>query len=63
MPLTQSMARGATDVPLIEQPIGDFFDDMVERQPEREALISRHEGRRYTYRELQAESNRSPAPC
>jgi fatty-acyl-CoA synthase len=58
MPLTQSMARGATNVPLIEQPLGDFFDDMVEKQPEREALISRHEGRRYTYRELQAESNK-----
>jgi fatty-acyl-CoA synthase len=58
MPLTQSMARGATNVPLIEHPIGDFFDDMVEKQPEREALISRHEGRRYTYRALQAESNK-----
>jgi fatty-acyl-CoA synthase len=58
MPLTQSMARGATNVPLIEQPLGDFFDDMVEKQPEREALISRHEGQRYTYRALQAESNK-----
>ena len=58
MPLTQSMAQGATDVPLIEQPIGDFFDDMVARQPHREALISRHEGLRFTYRELQAESNK-----
>ncbi|MGJ7608254.1 AMP-binding protein [Variovorax sp. LT1R20] len=56
--LTQSMAQGATDVPLIEQTIGDFFDDMVEAQPDREALISRHEGKRFTYRELQAESNR-----
>ncbi|MDQ0043413.1 AMP-binding protein [Variovorax boronicumulans] len=58
MPLTQSMARGATDVPLIEQTIGDFFDDMVEKQPDREALISRHEGKRFTYRELQTESNK-----
>ncbi|RZI92924.1 MAG: AMP-binding protein [Variovorax sp.] len=53
-----SYAKGATDVPLIEQTIGAFFDDMVARQPEREALVSRHEGRRFTYRELQAESNR-----
>jgi fatty-acyl-CoA synthase len=58
MPLTQSMAQGATDVPLIEHPIGDFFDDMVASQPDREALVSRHEGRRFTYRELQTESNR-----
>jgi len=56
--LTESYGKGATDVPLIEQPIGDFFDDMVARQPDREALISRHEGQRFTYRELQAESNR-----
>ncbi|KQX24626.1 AMP-binding protein [Variovorax sp. Root434] len=56
--LTESYGKGATDVPLIEQPIGDFFDDMVAKQPEREALVSRHEGQRFTYRELQTESNR-----
>ncbi|MEJ8859366.1 AMP-binding protein [Variovorax robiniae] len=53
-----SIAHGATDVPLIEQTIGDFFDDMVAKQPDREALVSRHEGKRFTYRELQTESNR-----
>ena len=52
------MAQGATDVPLIEQTIGDFFDDMAARQGEREALVSAHEGKRYSYRELQRESNR-----
>ena len=56
--MSQSDAKGATDVPLIEQTIGDFFDDMVARQPDREALVSRHEGQRFTYRELQAASNR-----
>ena len=56
--LTESYGKGATDVPLIEQPIGDFFDDMVDKHPDREALISRHEGRRYTYRALQAESSK-----
>ena len=58
MTATLSYAKGATDVPLIEQTIGDFFDDMVARQPDREALVSRHEGRRFTYRELQVASNR-----
>lgn len=48
-----SLARGATEVPLIEQTIGEFFDAMVARQPGREALVSVHHGRRYTYRELQ----------
>ncbi|PLC04623.1 AMP-binding protein [Variovorax sp. RO1] len=56
--LTESYGKGATNVPLIEHPIGDFFDDMVEKQPEREALVSRHEGQRFTYRELQTTSNR-----
>lgn len=58
MPQPLSFAQGDTRVPLIEQTIGDFFDDMVERQPDREALVSRHEGLRFSYRELQAESNR-----
>ena len=48
-PLTASHARGATDTPLIEATIGDFFADMARRQGEREALISRHQGLRYTY--------------
>ena len=54
----ESYARGATEPALIEQTIGDFFDAMVARQPDALALVSRHEGRRFSYRELQAESNR-----
>lgn len=57
-PLVDSYARGATDVPLIEQTIGAFFADMVARQPEHEALVSVHQGRRYTYAQLQAEAHR-----
>jgi fatty-acyl-CoA synthase len=57
-PTALSQARGATDVPLIEQTLGDFFDAMVERQPGAEALVSVHQKLRYTYRELQAEANR-----
>lgn len=57
-PLATSLARGATDVPLIEQTLGDFFDAMVARQPEREALVSVHQQLRYTYRSLQAEARR-----
>ncbi len=58
MRLTHSLAKGATDVPVIEQTIGDFFDAMVERQPDREAMVSAHEKLRFTYRELQRESSR-----
>ena len=55
---TKSLAQGATDVPLIEQTIGDFFDDMAARQGDREALVSAHEKKRYTYRELRREADR-----
>ncbi|MBU1359876.1 MAG: AMP-binding protein [Gammaproteobacteria bacterium] len=58
MPLNQSLARGATDVPLIEQTIGDFFDDMAARQGEHEALVSVHEQRRYSYAALRREADR-----
>ena len=51
-----SWAQGATEPPLIEQTIGAFFDAMVARQPEHEALVSVHQGRRYTYRQLQQAS-------
>ncbi|MBS0609787.1 MAG: AMP-binding protein, partial [Proteobacteria bacterium] len=47
-----SYARGATDTPLIEATIGDFFADMARRQPDRDALVSRHQGLRYTYASL-----------
>ena len=58
MAANPSYAQGATDIPLIEQTLGAFFDDMVEKQPDHEALVSRHEGQRFTYRELQSASNR-----
>ncbi|MEZ5663515.1 MAG: AMP-binding protein [Burkholderiaceae bacterium] len=57
-PLGISHARGAVNVPLIEQTIGAFFDDMVARQPDQEALVSVHQGRRYTYRGLRDEARR-----
>ncbi len=53
-----SYAKGATEPALIEQTIGDFFDDIVAKQPDALALVSRHENQRFTYRELQTESNR-----
>lgn len=56
--MTDSYARGATRPALIEQTIGDCFDAMVAKQPDALALVSRHEGVRRSYRELQAESNR-----
>ena len=57
-PLTQSLAVGATDVPLIELTIGAHFDAVVAQRPDHEALVSVHQGLRYTYRELQTQANR-----
>ncbi len=50
--LTRSYDRGTTDVPLMEQTIGDFFDTMSALHPDREALVCVHQGLRYTYAEL-----------
>ncbi|RTR06389.1 AMP-binding protein [Halomonas nitroreducens] len=48
-----SYVSGISDTPLKGQTIGDCFDDTVERFPERDALISRHQGLRYSWQELQ----------
>ena len=56
--LVTSYDQGSQDAPLIEQTIGDFFDAMVGRFPDNEALVSCHQKLRYRYRELQHEANR-----
>ena len=53
-----SYAKGATTPALIEQTIGDCFDAMAARQPDALALVSRHEGVRMSYGELQAGAHR-----
>ncbi len=55
--LRESLASGATDTPLLEQTIGDFFDGMAARQPGHEALVSVHQQRRYSYEALRQASN------
>jgi fatty-acyl-CoA synthase len=56
--LTMSMAVGSQDTALIEQTIAAFFDAMVERVPDNEALVACHQNVRLTYRQLQQESQR-----
>lgn len=53
-----SYERGSLEPALIEQTIGDFFDAMARREPERLALVSRHEDKRLTYGQLQREVHR-----
>ncbi|NRN69848.1 Acetoacetyl-CoA synthetase / Long-chain-fatty-acid--CoA ligase [Kibdelosporangium sp. 4NS15] len=50
-----SYASGTSTVPLLGDTIGDDFDRTVARFPDREALVERASGRRWTYRELSDE--------
>jgi fatty-acyl-CoA synthase len=52
MPITESHVCGPTDTPLIESTIGAFFDATTERLAERDALVVRHQGIRWSYGEL-----------
>jgi fatty-acyl-CoA synthase len=54
-----SYASNTAEKPLLGVTIGDLFDRIVERYPNRQALVSRHQELRYTYRELQAEVDRA----
>jgi fatty-acyl-CoA synthase len=53
-----SYVHGASDVPLIGATIGDLFDRVAAAQPDHEALVSCHQGLRYTYGELRAACDR-----
>ena len=54
--LNSSIDRGSQDMPLIEQTIGVFFDEMVERVAGNDALVSRHQQIRLSYRQLQGQA-------
>ncbi|WP_027848459.1 AMP-binding protein [Marinospirillum minutulum] len=53
-----SYVSGTSERPLIGMTIGDLFDQTVASFPNNDALISRHQNLRYTYKELQEEVNR-----
>ncbi|HET9103480.1 MAG TPA: AMP-binding protein [Solirubrobacteraceae bacterium] len=52
--MTLAHARGASNPPLLEQTIGANLDATVARYPDREALVSCHQGLRYTYAQFGA---------
>jgi fatty-acyl-CoA synthase len=53
-----SYTSGTSDVPLLGLTIGDLFDHTATRYADNEALVSCHQGLRYTYRQLQMEVDR-----
>src|SRR4051812_1628600 len=53
-----SYASGVSETPLIGQTIGDNLEDTVARIPDAEALASRHQDLRFTWRELNEQIDR-----
>ena len=56
--LTLSQLAGPTQNPLLNETIGNAFDAITERFPDNLALVVRHQGIRWTYREYQKEVER-----
>ncbi|MDH5171214.1 MAG: AMP-binding protein [Gammaproteobacteria bacterium] len=56
--LTHSQAAGSTSEPLLNETIGQAFDRTAAQFPDREALVVRHQGIRWTYSEYQREVDR-----
>ncbi|CAJ37884.1 AMP-binding protein [Methanocella arvoryzae] len=54
-----SYAYTGSDKPLIGMTIGDMFDEIASTYPERDALVSEHQGLRYTWQEFQQQVNRA----
>jgi len=53
IPLTQSYVRGDTAKPLLEDTLGQFFDSIVDRYADCDAVVSRHQNIHWTYRQFQ----------
>ena len=49
-----SVAEGAAEPPLLDETIGQAFDRVAARWPDRPALVSRHQNIRWNYAELKA---------
>jgi fatty-acyl-CoA synthase len=55
--LDRSYTHGASEVPLLGETIGEALDRIVEKTPDGEALVVRHQGVRWTYGELGARAD------
>ena len=58
MPERKSYVSGVSELPLLGLTIGDMFDQIADRYPDNEALVSRHQNLRYSYRQLKEEVDR-----
>lgn len=57
LPLSKSYFKGCTDVPLIEQTIGQYLDNIVDNYPDHPAIVVHHQHIRLTYKEYQQQIN------
>ena len=57
MSISVSYASGPSDKPLLGSTIPEFFDNIVHKHGDRDAVISLHQGLRFTYKELAQEVN------
>ena len=58
----KSYTSGTSELPLLGLTIGDLFDQIASRYPDNEALVSRHQGLRYSTGSSGARSTAVPAP-
>src|SRR6202051_2250785 len=59
--LKQSYVHGASEVPLIGETIGQFFDAVCDKHADRPALVVRHQKLRLSYGELRREVDKLAA--
>ena len=53
LPLSQSYFKGIQSTPLTNSTIGEYFDFIVDKNPEALAVVVHHQGIRLTYKEFQ----------
>ncbi|KFO85190.1 hypothetical protein N320_08037, partial [Buceros rhinoceros silvestris] len=59
--VTNSYVKGPSDIPLLNKTIGQCLDEMVERFPDRDALVFCREGVRKTFAQFQKEVDQAAA--
>jgi fatty-acyl-CoA synthase len=57
--ISHSYAFRGSEKALIGKTIGEMFDEIATKYPDNDAIVSIHQGQRYTYRQLQQEVNRA----
>ncbi|WP_338363149.1 AMP-binding protein [uncultured Pseudoalteromonas sp.] len=57
LPLSKSYFKGAQSTPLVNKTIGEYFDCIVDKNPDALAVVVSHQGIRLSYKEFQQQVN------